>query len=78
MNEFLSFGMRKIANRVPGLLRRWLFPIVEVRDQIKIELRGDAPITPWVGDNAEIVPRQNSDLQQTLNFPLCSLSFLHN
>src|SRR5262249_28445189 len=24
------------------------------------------------------VPRQNSDLQQTLNFPLCSLSFLHD
>jgi len=24
------------------------------------------------------VPRQNSDLQQTLNFPLYSLSFLHD
>src|SRR5262249_28462878 len=27
---------------------------------------------------ANPVPRQNSDLQQTFNFPLCSLSFLHD
>jgi len=35
-----------------------------------------AQLTPGVVVNA--VPRQNSDLQQTLNFPLCSLSFLHD
>lgn len=54
MNEFISFGMGKIANRIPGFLRRKLFPIAKVQEQIKIELRGDAPITPWLRDNPYI------------------------
>ena len=29
-------------------------------------------------EQTEPVPRQNSDLQQTLDFPLCSLSFPHD
>lgn len=54
MNEFVSYGLRKIINWIPSLLRRKLFPITEVREQIKIELRGNAPITPWMQENPYI------------------------
>lgn len=52
MKEVFLFLLRKIAAHLPKWTLRKLFPKAKVADQIKVDLRGNAPIMHWIGDNA--------------------------